>query len=71
MVELAGLSEAALLPNTVVGALDIEITGGSALDELIAGLAPKAMLLVWPLAQVNMKFRPSFVIPVSSHLTPS
>ncbi len=46
MVELSGLAEAALLPNTVAGALDIEITGGSALDELIAGLAPKAMLLV-------------------------
>ena len=28
MVELSGLAEAALLPNTVAGALDIEITGG-------------------------------------------
>jgi len=47
MVELAGLSEPALLPNTVAGAMDIAITSpAAALDELIGGIATKSMLLV-------------------------
>jgi predicted ATPase/DNA-binding winged helix-turn-helix (wHTH) protein len=47
LVELAGLSDPALLPNTVAGALDIDIAGpGTALDELLDGIASKSMLLV-------------------------
>ena len=47
MVELAGLSEPALLPNTVAGALDFEIVEQrTALEELIAGLAPRTTLIV-------------------------
>ena len=47
MVELAGLSEPALLPSTVAGALDIKLADqGTALKELVAGIAPQTMLLV-------------------------
>jgi predicted ATPase/DNA-binding winged helix-turn-helix (wHTH) protein len=47
MVELAGLAEPSRLPNTVAGALDILIEGqGHALDELIASIAAKTLVLV-------------------------
>jgi predicted ATPase/DNA-binding winged helix-turn-helix (wHTH) protein len=47
MVELAGLSEPALLPSTVAGALDVKVADqGTALNELVAGIAPRTMLLV-------------------------
>ena len=46
-VELAGLSEPALLPNAVAGALGFEIIGQTkALEELVAGLVPRKTLLV-------------------------
>ena len=46
-VELAGLSEPALLPNAIAGALDFEIVGkDTALEELVAGLVPRTTLLV-------------------------
>jgi predicted ATPase len=47
MVELAGLSEPALVPGTVAGVLDIKVQEhGAARDELVAGLATRSMLLV-------------------------
>ena len=47
MVELAGLSDPALLPNAVAQALHITMPGqGAALDELVAGMAPRTALLV-------------------------
>jgi predicted ATPase/DNA-binding winged helix-turn-helix (wHTH) protein len=47
MVELASLSEPALLPNVVAQALDIQMAGeGAAVDELVASLAPRTVLLV-------------------------
>jgi predicted ATPase/DNA-binding winged helix-turn-helix (wHTH) protein len=47
MVELASLSDPVLLPNAVAQALDIKMAGqGAALDELVAGLAPRTALLV-------------------------
>jgi predicted ATPase/DNA-binding winged helix-turn-helix (wHTH) protein len=48
MVELAGLADPALLPNTVAQALGITDTdeGGAALDELVARLAHRIALLV-------------------------
>jgi len=47
MVELAGLSDPALLPNAVAQALDIQMAGqGPALDELVAVMAPRTALLV-------------------------
>ena len=47
MVELAGLSDPALLPNVVAQALAITMPGqASALDELVAGMAQRTLLLV-------------------------
>ena len=47
MIELAGLSEPALLPSTVAGALDIKVADqATALKELVAGVAPRTLLLV-------------------------
>ena len=47
MVELAGLSEPALVPGTVAGVLDITVRGhGTARDELVAALASRTTLLV-------------------------
>ena len=47
MVELAGLSEPTLLPGAVAGALEIKIADqGTALEELVTGVAPRAILLV-------------------------
>ncbi|HEY6133832.1 MAG TPA: winged helix-turn-helix domain-containing protein [Rubrivivax sp.] len=47
MVELAGLSDPGLVPNAVARALGITIAGGvAALDELVAGLAPRSALIV-------------------------
>jgi predicted ATPase/DNA-binding winged helix-turn-helix (wHTH) protein len=47
VVELASLSDPALLPNAVAQALDIKMAGqGAALDELVAGMAPRTALLV-------------------------
>lgn len=47
MVELAGLSDPALLPNAVAQALHITLPGHAApLDELVAGLAQRNLLLV-------------------------
>jgi predicted ATPase/DNA-binding winged helix-turn-helix (wHTH) protein len=47
MIELAGLSDPAILPNTVAGTLDIKIEGqGSPMEQLIAAIAPRTMLLV-------------------------
>ena len=47
MIELAGLSEPTLLPSTVAAALDIKVAGqGTALKELVAGIAPQTTLLV-------------------------
>ena len=47
MVELAGLSDPALLPNVVAQVLHITLPGqGDALDELVAGMAPRTVLLV-------------------------
>ena len=47
MVELAGLSDPALVPNSVAQALGITITSqGAALAELVAGAAPRSALLV-------------------------
>jgi predicted ATPase/DNA-binding winged helix-turn-helix (wHTH) protein len=47
MIELASLADPVLLPNVVAQALDIKMVGqGAALDELVAGLAPRTLLLV-------------------------
>ena len=47
IVELAGLSDSLLLPSVVAQALDIEMAGqGAGLDELVAGLAQRTLLLV-------------------------
>lgn len=47
MVELAGLSEPALVPSTVAAALDIKLQEhGAARNELLAGLASRSILLV-------------------------
>jgi len=47
MVELAGLSDTALLPSTVAGALDIKLEGsGSPTEQLVAALVPRTLLLV-------------------------
>lgn len=47
MVELAGLSDPALLPGTVAGALDIMLEGsGSPTEQLVAALVPRTLLLV-------------------------
>jgi predicted ATPase len=47
MVELAGLSDPELLPNTVARALHITMPGQEmALDELVAGIAQRDLLLV-------------------------
>jgi predicted ATPase/DNA-binding winged helix-turn-helix (wHTH) protein len=47
MVELAGLSDPALVPNAVAQALHIAMPGQSAAqDELVAGMAPRTALLV-------------------------
>lgn len=47
MVELAGLSDAALVPNAVARALGIAIGDQDAVsDQLVAGLAPRHLLLV-------------------------
>ena len=47
MVELAGLSDGALLPNVVAQVLGIHPSGrGAALDELVAALAQRSTLLV-------------------------
>ena len=47
MVELAGLFDAALVPNVVAQALGIKLPGqGTALDNLVAALAPRTLLLV-------------------------
>jgi predicted ATPase/DNA-binding winged helix-turn-helix (wHTH) protein len=47
MVELAGLSEPALVPNAVARTLDIPLPGQrTALDELVAGMAQRRVLLV-------------------------
>lgn len=47
MVELAGLSDPALLPNAVAQALHITLPGqGAAQDELVAGMTPWTALLV-------------------------
>jgi predicted ATPase/DNA-binding winged helix-turn-helix (wHTH) protein len=47
MVELAGLVEPELLPNTVAQVLEIKVAGsGAALDTLIVALAPRSLLLV-------------------------
>ncbi|HWY73947.1 MAG TPA: winged helix-turn-helix domain-containing protein, partial [Burkholderiaceae bacterium] len=47
MVELASLSDPALLPNAVAQALDIKMAGqDAALEEVVAGMAPRTVLLV-------------------------
>jgi predicted ATPase/DNA-binding winged helix-turn-helix (wHTH) protein len=46
MVELAGLSDAALLPNVVAQALDIKLAGRAPLDELVAAISQRTLLLV-------------------------
>ena len=47
VVELASLSDPALLPNAVAQALDVKMAGqGAALDQLVAGMAPRTALLV-------------------------
>jgi predicted ATPase len=47
LVELAGLSDPALVPNVVAQALHVLLPGqGPALDELVAGLAQRTLLLV-------------------------
>jgi predicted ATPase/DNA-binding winged helix-turn-helix (wHTH) protein len=47
MVELAGLSDPELLPNVVAQALGIAIAGqGAVLDQLVAGVAQRTLLLV-------------------------
>ncbi len=47
MIELAGMSDPALLPNAVAQVLDVKLTGqGAALDELVAGMAQRNLLLV-------------------------
>ena len=47
MVELAGLSDPALLPNTVAQVLHVTLPGqGGAVDELVGGMAPRTALLV-------------------------
>jgi predicted ATPase len=48
MVELSGLSDPVLLPSVVAQALGISLAGPSAgaLDELVAGMAPRTALLV-------------------------
>ncbi len=47
MVELAGLSQPLLLPNAVAQALHIGMPGqGTALDELVTGMAQRNLLLV-------------------------
>ncbi len=47
MVELAGLSDPSLVASTVAAVLDIRIGGQeSALEDLVAGIAPRTMLLV-------------------------
>ena len=47
MIELAGLSDPNHLPNAVAQVLDIKLTGqATAVDELVAGMAPRVALLV-------------------------
>jgi predicted ATPase/DNA-binding winged helix-turn-helix (wHTH) protein len=47
MVELAGLSDATLIPNAIARALDVRFADqGAARDGLIAGMAPRHALLV-------------------------
>jgi predicted ATPase/DNA-binding winged helix-turn-helix (wHTH) protein len=47
MVELAGLSDPALLPNAVAQVVGIKLSGqGPAVAELVAGLAQRSLLLV-------------------------
>ncbi len=47
LVELAGVSDPGLVPNAVAQALHLTLPGqGSALDELVADLAPRTLLLV-------------------------
>lgn len=47
MVELAGLSDPALLASTVAGALDVKLdAAGAAVDQLVAALASRTELLV-------------------------
>ena len=47
MIDLAGLSDTALLPSTAAGALDIKLEGsGSPTEQLVAALVPRTLLLV-------------------------
>jgi predicted ATPase/DNA-binding winged helix-turn-helix (wHTH) protein len=47
MIELAGLSDPALVPNVVAQSIDISMPGqGAVLDDLIAGMAQRTLLLV-------------------------
>ena len=46
MVELAGLSDPALLPNAVAQVFDIKVGGPAATDELAAGLSRRTALVV-------------------------
>ncbi|HZV92279.1 MAG TPA: winged helix-turn-helix domain-containing protein, partial [Caldimonas sp.] len=46
MIELAGVSNPALLPNVAAQCLDIKVAGGSPRDELVASLSQRSLLLV-------------------------